>query len=96
MKERCLFCDEILGVDVKNLIASFDCLEHGWYSVNERIRHSEELRAWALKSSQDLIPIIQHHNRSTGRAYAIPDHWVGRKVNVHFTDTGASGTTPAP
>ncbi len=84
MKGKCLFCDEAIDIEVKNLIASYDCLDHGWYSVSERNHGSEELRVWALASAQDLIPIIQNHNRSTGRAFSIPDKWIGAKVPVRF------------
>ena len=96
MKEKCLFCDELLEVEEKNLITSFDCLDHGWYCVSERIHNSEELRAWTLKCSQDLVPVILHHNKESGRAFPIPDQWVGRKVNVHYCDTGASESILEP
>ena len=86
MKEKCLFCDEVLDVEVKNLVATFDCMDHGWYSVSERIHGSGELRVWALKSAQDLVPVIQNHNQSTGRAFPIPEQWVGTKVPIRFPD----------
>jgi len=94
MKEKCLFCEELLEVEVKNLIASFDCLDHGWYAVSQRLHSDAALRPWALKSAKDLVPVILHHNKETGRAFPIPDPWVGRKVNVHYHDSGVPESIP--
>ena len=63
MKEKCLFCDAILEVEEKNLIAFFDCLDHGWYTVSQRIHCDADLRPWALKSAKELVPVILHPNK---------------------------------
>ena len=91
MKEKCLFCDENLEIEIKNLIVYFDCMDHGWYCVSERSHSSKDLRAWAQNSAQDLVPVILHHNRDTGCVFPIPDYWVGTKVTVRFRDP-----TPTP
>jgi len=98
MKEKCLFCDEILEAEEKNLFVYFDCMDHGWYAVSQKIHVGEELRPWALKWTQALVPVIQHHNQSTGRAFPIPDHWIGRKMTIRFheDDRPSAAAVPLP